>query len=1081
MRTNSTVHRFLAVLLTFCLTVPVTAVAGLADSKSGKKSFSQGLKYEQTQQWDLAAQEFALAVAADPNNAEYKLHYARALQNASIMFLKRGDELAKQGDYASAYNAYRQGLGYDPGNEMAGQKMRAMLEIQKDQAMQTNRYTLDSTTGRLKPTSTKVTLAAKPSNRDALTDITFKDTEFKECIKNLARQLDLNVLFDESVRVQGKVSFELRGVTLAKAFDLVLLQNKMTFEQVDRKTILVFADNAQTKGKFEKAAVKSFYLGNIKTAEARTLINTLIPGRQVAVLEDQKALILKGTTSELQLVQDILESVDKNISEVVIDVEIYEVSHDTKLQIGNQVVTDKGLTQTEFVPASGTTAGYERVTGESASLLNLGGIGRSAFSIVGNTITGGTGLLLGLPPTTLSLLQTRGNSRLLNKIQVHALDGQANTTKVGKSVPVSLGSNYGAGVGTFGGVGGIGGIGAQGGVGTANPTLGGLNSGLGYGGSGGLFNSIQYKDVGLVIDATPKITNEGYVELKMKIETSNVEAGADALTPNFTQRSLSTTARIQDGVTSIVASVSQDNRGDSRGGIPVLSMLPLIGRLFTAPNQTTNKSDIVITVTPHIIRATEITDGDNLAKLAGVLTNAGGTGSGLPASIEDVLLRVQFEEEAERRLIAAQSGLPTEQSNTIGAVAQTPAQITPITAPNSLAPVRNVNNPSSSLPDNGLPAGPSGAVIQPVGNSDARSPRKSILIQGDPNSSSSNQTWNSAPVTAETNAPLPPVEPNPVVPDPALLNNGQVNPGLPNGALPNPTLPNGGIPGSAPNGALPNGMQPNPTQPISGAGTAEGEQGARLPGAPGAVDPNAQAQTGNEVRPATVVAASRPPHVERYIQEQRLKAMKERQAAANGANSQPTATAVKQVEYVPATPRINAPPAVPRANVTPANGSAASVGIDPNALAGAPAPVRIEAPKAGTIALSLIPTQARLTLNKTVTVNLQADAQSLLSSANLVLHFDQTKLQVKAVRDGDMLGKQSDLMHTAENGVLTISLSAAGGKAGKASGRLVVIEFIALGEGPTEVSLNGSESHIKLPGNTLANLKATSAQLFISR
>jgi general secretion pathway protein D len=1072
MKTNSTVHRFLAALLTVCLTMPLTAVTALADGKSGKKSFQQGVKYEQTQQWDLAAQEFALAVAADPNNAEYRLHYARALQNASIMFMKRGDELAKQGDYASAYNAYRQALGLDPGNEMAGQKMRAMLELQKDQAQNLNQYKLDERSGRLKPTSNEVTIARKPRNRDALTDITFKDTDFKECVKNLARQLDLNVLFDESVRVPGKVSFELRGVTLAKAFDLVLLQNKMTFEQVDHKTILIFADNPQTKGKFEKAAVKSFYLGNLKTAEARTLISTLLPGRQVAVLEEQKALILKGTQSELQLVQDIIESVDKNISEVVIDVEIYEVSHDTKLQIGNQVVTDKPFEQTEYIPGTGGQAGSTRVTGQSATLANLGGYGRSAFSIVGNTLTGGTGLLLGLPPTTLSLLQTRGNSRLLNKIQVHALDGQQNQTKVGKSVPVSLGQNYGlggstgfgTGLGTGGGVGGVGGV--------NNPTLGGVNNGLGYSGyGGGLFNNIQYKDVGLVIDATPKITNEGYVELKMKIETSNVEAGADALTPNFTQRSLSTTARIQDGVTSIVASVSQDTRGDSRGGIPVLSMLPLVGRLFTTPNQTTNKSDIVITVTPHIIRATEVTKDDNLAKLAGVLQNAGGTGSGLPASIEDVLMRVQFEEEAERRLIAARSGLPVEQSTTGNAVMEAPAAMTPVAAPNSATPLRNVGNPGGTFPDNGLPAGPSGAALQPGGNSEAKPPRKSIVIEGNPNRSSSDQNLNSAPVTADTNTQVPPVEPNPVVPDPSLINNTQGNPTLPNGGLPNGATPNGvtPIPG-LPNGMQPNPAQPNPAQPTGGPGgqvLPEGTQGARLPEGG---DAGAQTPQDNGVRPAVVVGASRPPHVERYIQEQRLKAMKERQAMANGATPQPSAL---PVEYVPAMPRVNAPPAT----IKTATGSAA----DPNAFTGAPAPLRIEAPKAGTVALSLSPAQPRLALNKTVQVNLQVDAQSLLSSANLVLHFDSKKLQVKSVRGGDLLGRQPDIMHSVENGVLTISVNAAGGKAGKASGRLLVIEFVAVGEGAAEISVSNSESQIKLPGNALATLSATPTQLTIGR
>lgn len=1064
MKTNSTVHKFLAVLLTFCLVLPVTAVTALADGKSGKKSYKEGIKYEDQQQWDLAAQQFALAVAAEPSNPEYKLHYVRALQNASLMFTKRGDELAKQGDYASAYNAYRQSLGYDPGNEMSSLKMRSILELQKDQANGGGQLQYNPKTGNIKPISSEVTVATKPRSRDLSQDIIFKDIEFKDCVKNLARNLDLNVLFDESVRVNGKIQVELRGVTMAKAFDLILMQNKMTFEQVDRKTILVYADNTQTKTKFEKAVVKTFYLGNIKTSDARNVINSLIPGRPVGAIDDQKMLILKGTPSELQLVQDILESVDKNISEVVIDVEIYEVSNDTKLQIGNQLAADKGLTvQGSYVDKNtGETKYYN--AGETSSLANLGGIARGAVALAGTTFNpfSGVGGLIGLPATTISLLQSKGHSRLLNKIQIHALDNQQNNTKVGRSVPVSLGQNYGNGIGGYGG-----GLGTTGQTGVANPTLGGALNGFGASGyGGGLFNNIQYKDVGLVIEATPKITNEGYVELKMKIETSDVQAGADPLTPNFTQRSLSTTARIQDGVTSIVASVTQDSKGDSRSSIPVLGMLPIVGRLFTTPNQDTRQTDIIITVTPHIVRATEITKEDNLARLAGSLTNAGGAGSGLSQSIEDVLFRVQQEEEQERRLVAQQQGIPVDPA-TSNTLAQSPAQIAPGMSPNNAPVVRNASN---ALPDNGLPAGPSGQAntFQPVGNSDGKPVRKTTVFQGDPNSSSSNQN-EIQPTTqqADVVAP-PPVEPNPVVPDPATLNNTGVNPTLPGGAA------NAMIPGSVPNPAQPGGVG-NPNGGPLGEVGPSGVVGV-VPGQPKVegdkpadISENAQPQ----IKPAQITNAVRPAHVEKWIQEQRLKMLKEQEEAKKASKQAASRTPAPTGLAVPPQGNVQTPAA--RAELTPVSTGAA---FD---QPGAPTPLRIEAPKAGTLALSLNAAQSRVQMNKTVAVTVQVDAQSILTSANLALRFDPAKLQVKSVRDGDMLGKQSDITHTVENGLLVINAGAGGGKAGKASGRLLIIEFTAVGEGQAQVAIERGESQIKLTNNTAAVLTTTPAQLMVVR
>jgi hypothetical protein len=212
--------------------------------------------------------------------------------------------------------------------------------------------------------------------------------------------------------------------------------------------------------------------------------------------------------------------------------------------------------------------------------------------------------------------------------------GEQNQTVVVRSVPVKLGTSYVNGY-------------------TTNPTTNNKNNN-----NTGTIDNIQYRDVGLVIDVLPTVTNEGYVQIKMKLESSNVEAtGSDAnLTPTFTKRSLTTISRVQDGVTAVVASVKQDNQGDSRATIPVIGLVPVLGRLFTTPKQTSSQSDIVITVTPHINRAPEINPSDHLAR------QSGSQQSGFPMSIEDVLYRAQSEEERERRLISQhQLSLPQQQ------------------------------------------------------------------------------------------------------------------------------------------------------------------------------------------------------------------------------------------------------------------------------------------------------------------------------------------------------------------------------------------------------------------------------------
>src|SRR5262245_1075680 len=325
MNTNTSIktsgRRFLAVFLSFCLLLPGAA---LADGKNGKKNFREGVKYEEQQQWDMAAQHFALALSAEPNNPEYKVHYLQALQRAALMYVSRGDALAEQSDYSSAYTAYRQAYNYDQGNEIARFKMERMLELQKAQAGGTiDQITYNKNTGAIRPASNDIQVASKARPKGELAQtINFKDTSFKVVVGSLAKQLGLNVVFDDTVKDSDKVTVDLQDVTMARALDIVLMQKKHTFEQVDRRTIFVYPDNGTNRPRFEKLMIKTFYLGNISAQTAKTVLAQMLPpGRQIASVDavggpgggaaNSNVLIVKATPAELQLVQDLLSNIDK--------------------------------------------------------------------------------------------------------------------------------------------------------------------------------------------------------------------------------------------------------------------------------------------------------------------------------------------------------------------------------------------------------------------------------------------------------------------------------------------------------------------------------------------------------------------------------------------------------------------------------------------------------------------------------------------------------------------------------------------------------------------------------------------------
>src|ERR1041385_6235232 len=229
------------IVLSCLLAVPVGAFG-----KKGKDHFNRGMKYEQTQQWEKAAQEFTLALAADPSNVDYQLHYRRSVFNASQMFMQQGRSLAEQRDYVGAYNAFRQAFGYDPVNQLAVSEMERMLRL--EQVKQGNAPTQNTSA---KPADSDGTgTPAQPSQakpqepefipkNEAARVINYSG-DLKAFIRQYAEDLNLNVIFDrQTFATPRSIDVHLRDVTVAKALDYVFLQEGLLFQKLDRRTILV--------------------------------------------------------------------------------------------------------------------------------------------------------------------------------------------------------------------------------------------------------------------------------------------------------------------------------------------------------------------------------------------------------------------------------------------------------------------------------------------------------------------------------------------------------------------------------------------------------------------------------------------------------------------------------------------------------------------------------------------------------------------------------------------------------------------------------------------------------------------------
>ncbi len=669
MRKTSSIRFVLCFVLLASLLSP-TAVLAFGD---GKKFFKEGLRLAVLEDWDKAVEQFALAVSENPKNPEYRLHYQRALFMASQQYMKKGASLAIEKDYKGGYEAFRRAYAYDPTNELAKAEMERMARLYREENGDKQDITGSKDGVKLVPTNfSPQNLPPNfqvPQKLEVLTDFLFPNRDLQEVIKELARRLDLNVLFDiDSFRQKSTVSIDLKEVTAAKALDYIFLQQNLFFQKVGPRTILVA--NQQRRNFFQQLVLRTFYLANASPKDVAKVVQQAIPVQQgrtptiVLTDEETNSITLRDTSENIELMEQVIKSLDKDRAEVVMDVAIYEVNKSDLMQFGNQLGT----------------------AGENGTLRNLGGV-NFPFVTAGSTqnITSNfpfraadvTSLALGLPISNITALQTKSNTKLLASTQIHAFNNQDSSARIGQRVPVRSAS-----------------FAPVGGTGTGNPN----NNFIG--------DVINYEQVGLTLKFKPIVFPNQDVQVAMEIESKDV-AGANTLTPTFTERTIKGTARVQNNKTLLLASVAQGVESNGRSGLPLLGLIPILGRLFSAPTKDNRQVDIVIAITPRVIRAPSILPEDIVERATGsVATPTSG-------SLEAMLIQDEIDEQlaAARRLgNTAKVQLPDRKADPAPAYvrSETPA----VTAPDVKTDATALNTePKADAPE---------VAIKPIDSTNVR-------------------------------------------------------------------------------------------------------------------------------------------------------------------------------------------------------------------------------------------------------------------------------------------------------------------------------------------------------------------------
>jgi general secretion pathway protein D len=602
-------RQWLVIGIMIGLLSPTVALAG-----NGKKQHKEGQRLEAAGQFDRAAEAYLAALAEEANNIQYRIAYQRTASQASVMLVRRGRELMEQSQYEEAYNVFRRAFQFDQTNQIAKDLTARALEMQRKVEGVSSAPVTQTPYGSPAPVTEQIRPQTNPppANRDPqLPDassgpskqverktILFRNQTPQDIIKELAGQLGVNVVFDQTTiqRLRQRQDFEMREATVAQAFDSLLMSHRLFFEPLNDNSVLIALDSPQERMRIQQQSLQTFYLKSADPQMVMTTIQSVFQQRvQVFANPERRALVARATPETLKLVGDLIQALDKDRPEVLIDINIYEVSQQDMREIGNQILFSGFLGEGQQARPNGT---LEFLGATAGQILSEGR------------------LALGIPSSVLRFLQTRGNSRLIDSLQVHAVDDKAVTANIGQRIPIrtaTLPNSFGV-------------LNQPTQPTQPNPNDRPIGSGLGFG-----VEQIEYQDVGLNVEITPKIMNNEDIQLEMNIQTSGVLSGGNTLTPTFVNRTLKSMATVKSGQAAMMAGVAQKRNEVSRTSLPIIGFLPVVGRLFSIPTQRQNTIDLLITVTPHVIRGTDIREEDKLAM------NAGSFQSGMTESIESFL------------------------------------------------------------------------------------------------------------------------------------------------------------------------------------------------------------------------------------------------------------------------------------------------------------------------------------------------------------------------------------------------------------------------------------------------------------
>jgi len=547
------------------------AVSLLLSGCAGQMAYRAGNELVAQDKVEAGLLKYQEAVAADPTNAGYKSAWLRARDTATQRLLTEADRAIADGNVQLALQDYQRVLAIDPVNDRARAGLR-QVEADRRHAvlLEDARAAVERKDFEAARQKLGAILSERPSHepaRQLLAEVNeksaaapgeaslaaafrspisleFRDAPIKQIFEVIARHSGLNFLFDKDVKTDQRASVFLKNSTVESAVYYLLMTNQLERQVMDGNTILIYPNVAAKQKEYQEMTVKTFYLANAEAKSIANTFKTILKSRDVVVDEKLNLVILRDSPEAVKLATQLVQLQDVPEPEVVLDVEVLEVQRNRLLDLGVDWPTSLSfapLTNLNNVPLT-----IDQLRGINASTIGVSPISAS-----------------------ITAKKTDGDANTLAAPRIRVRNKEKAKVVIGDKLP-TITTTISSGVGGF------------------------------------ASESVNYVDVGLTLNVEPTIYLNNEIGIRISLEASTlvdtIETKSGTTAYRIGTRSAATMLQLKDGENQVLAGLIKNDERSSATHLPGLGDLPLVGRLFGSRQDTRDKTEVVLSITPHLVR-----------------------------------------------------------------------------------------------------------------------------------------------------------------------------------------------------------------------------------------------------------------------------------------------------------------------------------------------------------------------------------------------------------------------------------------------------------------------------------------------